>query len=105
MTTFDEREAAFENKFAHDEELKFRATVIALKHVALWAASKLGKSGQDAERYAENATLCDLRDSGHAIFINQMLLHLGAEVSEDEIRKKIAAEYEIAHDRVLNAVV
>ncbi len=104
MTTFDEREVAFESKFAYDEELKFKASVIALKHVALWAASKLGKTGQDAEQYAENATLCDLRDSGHSIFVNQMILHLGPRFSETQIRERIANEYAIAHDRVINAL-
>ena len=52
MTTFDEREQAFEAKLAHDEELKFKATARRNKLLGLWAAQKMGKSGDAAEEYA-----------------------------------------------------
>ena len=45
MTTFDKREEAFEKQFAHDEELKFKATARRNKMLGLWAAEKLGLSG------------------------------------------------------------
>ncbi len=45
MTTFDDRENAFEAKYAHDEEMNFRATARANKLLGLWAAELLGKSG------------------------------------------------------------
>ena len=48
MTTFDDRKDAFEKKFAHDEELRFKATARRNKLLGLWAAEKLGKSGADA---------------------------------------------------------
>ena len=53
MTTFDERENAFEAKFAHDEEMQFKAEARCNKLLGLWAAEKLGKSGEEAEAYAK----------------------------------------------------
>jgi hypothetical protein len=52
MTTFDEREQAYEAKLAHDEELKFKAVARRNKWLGLWAAEKLGKKGPAAEEYA-----------------------------------------------------
>jgi hypothetical protein len=52
MTTFDKREEGFEKKFAHDEELRFRATARRNKLLGLWAAEKLGLKGAEAEAYA-----------------------------------------------------
>ncbi|PPQ39167.1 hypothetical protein SAMN06265338_105199 [Rhodoblastus acidophilus] len=54
MSTFDKREDAYENKFAHDEELQFKALARAHKLLGLWAAEKLGKSGTAAEDYAKD---------------------------------------------------
>ena len=53
MTTFDKREEGFEKKFAHDEELKFKATARRNKLLGLWAAEKLGRTGADADAYAK----------------------------------------------------
>ena len=52
MTTFDDREHAFEAKFAHDAEMVFRAEARRNKLVGLWAAEILGKTGADADAYA-----------------------------------------------------
>ena len=52
MTTFDKREEAFERQFAHDEELRFKATARRNKLLGLWAAEKLGLSGAQADSYA-----------------------------------------------------
>lgn len=54
MTTFDERDRGFENKFAHDEELAFKLHAKFTKYAGLWAAGKLGKSGVDADAYANS---------------------------------------------------
>ena len=53
MTTFDDRENAFENKFAHDEELRFKAEARRNKLLGLWAAGLMGKTGDDAAAYAK----------------------------------------------------
>jgi hypothetical protein len=64
MTTFDKREEAFEQKFAHDEELKFKATARRNKLLGLWAAEKLGLSGAEAESYAKSVVLVDFEEPG-----------------------------------------
>ncbi|WP_089173231.1 DUF1476 domain-containing protein [Bosea sp. AS-1] len=64
MTTFDQRKDAFENKFAHDEELRFKATARRNKLLGLWAAEKLGKSGADADAYAKSVVVADFEEAG-----------------------------------------
>ena len=59
MTTFDKREQGFENKFAHDEELRFKAEARRNKLLGLWVAEKLGKSGADADAYAREVVASD----------------------------------------------
>ncbi len=64
MTTFDEREKGFERKFAHDEELRFKSTVRRNKLFGLWAAGKLGLSGDEAEAYAKAVVKADFEQPG-----------------------------------------
>ena len=64
MTTFDDREKGFERKFAHDEELKFRATARRNKLLGLWAAEKLGLAGDEAQAYAREIVKADLAEPG-----------------------------------------
>jgi len=52
MSSFDKRQEGFEKKFAHDEELRFKASARRNKLFGLWAAEKLGKTGTEAETYA-----------------------------------------------------
>src|SRR3974390_2102505 len=60
MSTFDKREEGFESKFAHDEELRFKAHARRNKLAGLWAAEKLGLAGAAAESYASNIVTIDL---------------------------------------------
>jgi hypothetical protein len=62
MTTFDRREEAFEQQFAHDEELKFKATARRNKMLGLWAANKLGLSGDQADSYALSVVMFDVEN-------------------------------------------
>ena len=64
MTTFEDREKGFERKFAHDEELKFRATARRNKLLGLWAAEKLGLAGDEAQAYAREIVKADLAEPG-----------------------------------------
>ncbi len=69
MTTFDEREKAYEAKLAHDEEVKFKANVRRNKWLGLWAAEKLGKQGKAAEDYANALVAAQLEGQGEeAVF-------------------------------------
>jgi hypothetical protein len=64
MSTFDKREEAFEKKYAHDEELRFKATARRNKLLGLWAADKLGKTGADADAYAKEVIAADFEEAG-----------------------------------------
>ena len=64
MSSFDSREKGFENKFAHDEELKFKATARRNKLLGLWAAEKLGLTGEEAENYAKSVVKADFEEPG-----------------------------------------
>jgi hypothetical protein len=64
MTTFDKREEEFERKFAHDQELRFKAIARRNKMLGLWAAEKLGLSGPEADAYAKEVVLAELEEAG-----------------------------------------
>ena len=64
MTSFDDREKAYEKKFAHDAELKFKASARRNKLLGLWAAEKMGMTGDDVEHYAKGVVLSDLEEPG-----------------------------------------
>ncbi len=64
MSGMDDRKNAFENKFAHDEALKFKATARRNKLLGLWAAEKMGKSGADADAYAKEVIRSDFEEPG-----------------------------------------
>ena len=64
MTTFDDRESAFEGKFAHDAEMQFKAEARRNKLLGLWAAGLLGKSGDAALDYAREVIKADFQEAG-----------------------------------------
>src|SRR6185503_11681681 len=64
MTTFDKREEGFEKKFAHDQELLFKANARRNKMLGLWAAEKLGLSGEAADAYAKEVVVADFEEAG-----------------------------------------
>jgi hypothetical protein len=68
MTTFDKREEGFEKQFAHDEELRFKATARRDRLLGLWAAERLGLTGADADAYAKALVMIDLDSPGEGIF-------------------------------------
>ncbi len=78
MTTFDEREKAFEKKFEHDQDLQFKATARKNKLLGLWAASLMGKSGADAEAYAKEVVMADLDVPGDHDVIAKLVKDLAA---------------------------
>ena len=89
MTTFDKREEGFEKKFAHDEELRFKAIARRNKLLGLWAAELLGRS--DAEAYAKEVVLADFEEAGDNDVVRKVAKDLeGKGVSEQDIRAKMA---------------
>ncbi|MBU6164973.1 MAG: DUF1476 family protein [Alphaproteobacteria bacterium] len=104
MSSFDDREKAFESKFAHDEELKFRILARRGKLIGLWAAEKLGKSGEAAEDYAKSVLLSDLEVPGDADIIAKLLGDLAAlGVGEHDIKAMLAEKLAQAELQVAGA--
>jgi hypothetical protein len=89
MTSFDDRESAFENKFAHDEEMKFRAEARRNKLLGLWAAELLGKTGDDAAAYAIEVVKSDFEEAGHEDVVRKVAGDLGDIADADTIRRKM----------------
>ena len=91
MTTFDKREEGFEKKFAHDEELKFKAYARRNKLLGLWAAEQLGKSGADAEAYAKEVVLADFEEAGDSDVVRKVVGDLKSRgVTEAQVTAKLA---------------
>jgi len=99
MTTFDKREEGFESKFAHDEELRFKAHARGNKLVGLWAAEKLGLAGAAAETYAANLVAADLDNPNSDSVFSKLRKDFdqnGIAQSDHQIRRMIAEAMEKA---------
>ena len=77
MSTFDDREKGYENKFVHDENLRFRANARRNKLLGLWAAEKMGMTGDDAAEYAKAVVKADFEEPG-----------------EEDVFRKIRADFD-----------
>lgn len=90
MTTFNDRKDAFESKFAHDEELRFKAIARRNKLFGLWAAAQLGQSGAEAETYAKSVVAADFQEAGDEDVLRKVSKDLEAgdrSVSDVELRR------------------
>jgi hypothetical protein len=90
MSNFDKREEGFEKQFAHDEELKFKATARRDKLLGLWAAEKLGLAGAAAEAYAKEVVIAAIEATGdHDMFgkIRKDLDAKNVNLSDHQIRR------------------
>ena len=86
MTNMKDREKAFENKFARDAELRFKAEARRNKYLGHWAA---GKIGRDPDDYAKEVIKADFEEAGHADVFRKLRGDLPADVSDKEIEDKI----------------
>ena len=102
MSTFDDRENAFESKFAHDAEMVFKAEARRNKLVGLWAAELLGKSGDDASAYAVEVVKSDFEEAGHEDVVRKLTGDLGTKASDDQIRAKMAEMMILAKRQIMN---
>lgn len=92
MTTFDKREEGFEKKFAIDEELKFKAEARRNRLLGIWAASKLGMTGDAANAYAKEIVAAEFGDGGDADVVRKVMGDLAAKgiaVTEAQIRTQM----------------
>ncbi|MBS8228129.1 DUF1476 domain-containing protein [Vannielia litorea] len=91
MSTFDDRENAFENKFAHDAEMQFKAEARRNKLLGLWAAGLLGKAGDEALDYAKEVVKADFEEAGDEDVYRKVAGDLGDKADEATIRAQMKA--------------
>ena len=91
MTTFDERKRTFEEKFVHDEGLRFKATARRKKMLGLWTADKLGLTGPEAEAYAKEVVMVDVAEGAQDVFrkVRQDFDAKGVAQTDHQIRRTI----------------
>jgi hypothetical protein len=92
MTTFDKREEGFEKKFALDEEQKFKAEARRNRLLGLWAAEKLGITGDAAVAYAKEVVAADFQEAGDGDVLRKVLGDFAAKgiaITEQAIRAKL----------------
>ena len=103
MNTFDDRETAFESKFAHDADMQFRAEARRNKLLGLWAAEKMGLSPDSAEEYGKAVVRADFEQPGDEDVFRKIAGDFkgsGLTVSEGEIRSKMDELASMARDQV-----
>jgi hypothetical protein len=106
MSTMKDREEGFERKFAFDEELRFKATARRNKLLGLWAAEKLGKSGDEAEAYAKEVIISDIEEAGdHDVFrkVRKDFDEAGVQQSDHQIRRTMDELLAQAIEQVKNS--
>ncbi|MGB5215173.1 MAG: DUF1476 domain-containing protein [Anderseniella sp.] len=79
MSNFDNRQKGFEGKFAHDQELQFKAGARRNKLLGLWAAGLMGKTGEEADAYAKEVIKADFEEAG-----------------DDDVFRKVRADFDAA---------
>jgi hypothetical protein len=91
MTTFDKREDAFEKRYAHDEELRFKANARRNKRLGLWVAEKLGIPAAEAEAYAKSVVMADFEEAGDNDVLRKVRADLDAkgrnDITDKELRR------------------
>lgn len=103
MTTFDNRQKAFEDKFARDADLQFKVTARRNRLFGLWAAERLGKSAEDAAEYARTVVAADFEEAGEEDVYRKVAADLGSAATEAEIRAAMKATFTEAQRQYMDA--
>jgi len=107
MTTFDDRERAFETKFAHDEELRFRVIARRNRLLGQWAAKLMGLSDAEADAYAKDVIRSDFEEAGDEDVIRKVLGDLtgaGVDTDEAQIREAIGHKEAEARRQIMEQI-
>ena len=105
MVDMKDREEGFERKFAHDEELRFKATARRNRLLGHWAAEKLGKTGDAADAYAKEVVVADIEEAGDDDVFRKLRADFdaaGATVSDHQIRRTMEELLAQAIEQVKN---
>ncbi|MFL5238505.1 MAG: DUF1476 domain-containing protein [Rhizomicrobium sp.] len=103
--SFEDRERAFESKWAHDEELRFKIVARRNKLLGLWAAEQMGISGEAAQEYAKGVVRADFEEPGHEDVVRKLQRDFQAKNvarSDHAIRVKMEDLLQVATDQILN---
>lgn len=104
MTTFDDREKAFENKFAHDADLMFRARARRNRLFGEWLAGEMGITGDAVKEYAGAVVASDLEEEGDEDVIRKVVKDVeakGLAFSADELRAKLLSYMDEAKRQIM----
>lgn len=107
MASFDDREKGYEGKFAHDQELEFKARARRDKLLAQWVAPQLGLSGAAAEAYGKSLVMNAAEKQHEDKLVAKLTKDLaakGVSVTEHQLRKKIAELYDEARAQIARDV-
>jgi hypothetical protein len=107
MTTFDNREKAFEDKFARDADLQFRTTARRNKLLGLWAAKQLKLTAEEADAYAKSVVQADFEEAGDEDVYRKIYGDLsarGVEVSEHQVRRAMEETMVEARRQMMEAM-
>ena len=102
MTTFDDRANAFENKYAHDADMQFRAEARRNKLVGLWAAGMLGHAGDEAAAYAMTVVHADFEEAGIEDVVRKLAGDLAGKSDDATIRAKMAEMLPVAKAQLMS---
>lgn len=104
MTTFNDREKAFESKYKHDQELRFKVGARRNKLLGLWAAELMGMAGDDADAYAREVVQSDFEAPGDDDVLQKVLADLtdkSIEKSAHQLRKQMDELMETAREQIM----
>jgi len=107
MTQFDNREKAFESKYAHDQELQFKVMARRNKLLGLWAAGEMGLTGDAAAQYAIEVVKSDFQEAGDEDVYRKVRADLDAkqvDVSEHRLRKEMEDLMAVAKHQIASEV-
>ena len=102
--SFKKREDAFENKYARDEELRFKVDIRRDKLVGIWAAEMLGLKGDDADAYAKEVISADFEEPGEDDVVRKIMgdfQEKNIDFSEHRLRKKMEELLEVAKQQIM----
>ena len=106
MTQFDDRERAFESKFAHDEEMKFRIIARRNRLLGEWAARKMGLSDAETQSYAKDVVRSDFEEAGEHDVVRKVLGDLATanvDIDEDKVREAMRNKEIEARRQIIEA--
>lgn len=95
MTTFDDRERAFENQYARDADLQFRIVARRNRLVGEWAAERMGLTPEETDAYAKAVVQADFEEAGDEDVVRKLVADLvsaGVEATDAEVRQALDAK-------------